>query len=123
MKENIFTSGRRFTTRTTLPRLNGETELQKGKGSVKYRPSRKCESSNSANNTSGTAKRSWRLDTRKPTVRQSLCWKIQKTIEKYKLYYHPKRTETIRKKRSSVSEQKTNNRIKTEKGFWIPFAN
>jgi transposase InsO family protein len=34
------------------------------------------------------------------------AWKVQKTIEKYRLYYHPKRTEAIRKKRARSQHKK-----------------
>ena len=49
------------------------------------------------------------------------CWKIQKTIEKYKLYYHPKRTEAIRKKRARSQNKKRITELRQKKisGFLL----
>lgn len=49
------------------------------------------------------------------------AWKIQKTIEKYRLYYHPKRTEAIRKKRARSLNKKRITRLKHKKlsGFLL----
>lgn len=49
------------------------------------------------------------------------AWKIQKTIEKYHLYYHPKRTEAIRKKRARSQAKKRITQLKQKKvsGFLI----
>ena len=49
------------------------------------------------------------------------CWKIQKTIEKHQLYYHPKRTEAIRKKRARAQYKKRITELKQKKvsGFLL----
>jgi len=49
------------------------------------------------------------------------AWKIQKTIEKYRLYYHPKRTEAIRKKRARSQNKKRITQLKQRKisGFLL----
>ena len=49
------------------------------------------------------------------------CWKIQKTIEKYRLYYHPKRTEAIRRKRQRSQYKKRITELKQKKvsGFLL----
>ena len=49
------------------------------------------------------------------------AWKIQKTIEKYRLYYHPKRTEAIRKKRARSWQKKRITQLKQKKisGFLL----
>lgn len=49
------------------------------------------------------------------------AWKIQKTIEKYRLYYHPKRTEAIRKKRARSQNKKRITQLKQKKisGFLL----
>ena len=41
-------------------------------------------------------------------------WKIQKTIEKYRLYYHPARTERLRKKRARAQKKKRITELKTK---------
>ena len=48
-------------------------------------------------------------------------WKIQKTIEKYKLYHHPQRTESIRRKRARSQNKKRITELKQKKisGFLI----
>lgn len=43
------------------------------------------------------------------------AWKVQKTIEKYRLYYHPKRTEAIRKKRARSQKKKRITELKQRK--------
>jgi transposase InsO family protein len=49
------------------------------------------------------------------------CWKIQKTIEKYRLHYHPKRTEAIRRKRQRSQYKKRITELKQKKlsGFLL----
>jgi len=49
------------------------------------------------------------------------CWKIQKTIEKYRLYYNPKRTEAVRKKRARSQNKKRITELKQKKisGFLL----
>jgi transposase InsO family protein len=49
------------------------------------------------------------------------AWKVQKTIEKYRLYYHPKRTEAIRKKRARSQHKKRITQLKQKKvsGFLL----
>jgi transposase InsO family protein len=49
------------------------------------------------------------------------CWKIQKTIEKYRLYYHPKRTEAIRRKRQRSQKKKRITQLKQKRisGFLL----
>lgn len=48
-------------------------------------------------------------------------WKIQKTIEKYRLYYHPKKTEAIRKKRQRSQRKKRITELKQKRisGFLL----
>lgn len=48
-------------------------------------------------------------------------WKIQKTIEKYRLYYHPARTEAIRRKRARAQIKKRITQLKQKKvsGFLL----
>jgi len=48
-------------------------------------------------------------------------WKIQKTIEKYRLYYHPKRTEAIRRKRQRSLNKKRITELKQKRvsGFLL----
>ena len=48
-------------------------------------------------------------------------WKIQKVIERYKLYYHPQRTESIRRKRQRSLKKKRITELKKKKikGFLI----
>jgi transposase InsO family protein len=49
------------------------------------------------------------------------CWKVQKTIEKYRLYYHPKRTEAIRRKRQRSQNKKRITQLKQKRisGFLL----
>ena len=49
------------------------------------------------------------------------AWKIQKTIEKYRPYYHPKRTEAIRRKRAISQNKKRITQLKQKKisGFLL----
>lgn len=49
------------------------------------------------------------------------CWKIQKTIEKYRIYYHPKKTEAIRRKRQRSQNKKRITELKQKKisGFLL----
>ena len=49
------------------------------------------------------------------------AWKVQKTIEKYRLYYHPLRTEKIRKKRARSQNKKRITQLKQKKvsGFLL----
>lgn len=49
------------------------------------------------------------------------CWKVQKTIEKYRLYYNPKRTEAVRKKRARSQDKKRITELKQKKisGFLL----
>lgn len=49
------------------------------------------------------------------------CWKIQKTIEKYKLYYHPKKTAIIARKRQKALKKKRITELKQKKvsGFLL----
>ena len=49
------------------------------------------------------------------------AWKVQKTIEKYRLYYHPQRTEAIRKKRVRSQKKKRITQLQQKKisGFLI----
>lgn len=49
------------------------------------------------------------------------AWKIQKTIEKYRLYYHPKRTEAIRRKRARSQSKKRITELKQKRisGFLL----
>ena len=49
------------------------------------------------------------------------AWKVQKTIEKYRLYYNPKRTEAIRKKRARSQQKKRITQLKQKKisGFLL----
>jgi transposase InsO family protein len=49
------------------------------------------------------------------------CWKIQKTIEKYRLYYNPKRTEAVRRKRARSHNKKRITELKQKKisGFLL----
>ena len=49
------------------------------------------------------------------------CWKIQKTIEKYRIYYHPKRTEAIRRKRQRSQCKKRITELKQKRisGFLL----
>ena len=49
------------------------------------------------------------------------CWKIQKTIEKYRLYYYPKQTEAIRRKRQRSQYKKRIPELKQKKvpGFLL----
>lgn len=42
------------------------------------------------------------------------AWKIQKTIEKYKLYYHPIKTERLRRKRARAQKKKRITELKTK---------
>ena len=48
-------------------------------------------------------------------------WKIQKVIEKYRLYYHPKKTEALRKKRERAQAKKRITELKKQAfpGFLI----
>ena len=41
-------------------------------------------------------------------------WKIQKVIEKYKLYYHPVKTEKLRRKRARAQKKKRITELKTK---------
>jgi len=49
------------------------------------------------------------------------AWKIQKVIEKHKLYYHPKRTEKIRRKRQRALKKKRITELKQKRisGFLL----
>lgn len=49
------------------------------------------------------------------------AWKVQKTIEKYRLYYNPKRTEGIRRKRQRSQKKKRITELKQKKtsGFLL----
>jgi len=49
------------------------------------------------------------------------CWQIQKTIEKYNLYYHPVKNEKLRKKRKLAQKKKrvTELKNKTITGFFF----
>lgn len=44
-------------------------------------------------------------------------WKIQKVIEKYKLYYHPLKTERLKKKRARAQKKKRITELKTKPLF------
>ena len=49
------------------------------------------------------------------------CWKVQKTIEKYRIYYNPKRTEAVRRKRARSQNKKRITELKQRKipGFLL----